>query len=227
MNHITTPEYLYNGLNFQLLDFSITLLIIAFTTLVSYQGFQSYAYIDRLKHTPAREFEFKEYYRMLTSGFVHADWTHLIINMFVLYSFGNYIESFITSEFGSVLGRVIYLILYLLNIVFANIPTTLRHRFNPAFSSIGASGAVSGIIFIFILLQPWSILYLFFIIPVPAIIAGIGYLIYSSWAANQGHGRLDHSAHFAGAIAGMLMIILLKKEILSHFFFRLIHDFPL
>lgn len=164
---------------------------------------------------------------MLTSGFVHADWTHLIVNMFVLYSFGNYIESYITHEFGSVLGRVIYLILYLLNIIFANIPTTLRHRFNPGFSSIGASGAVSGIIFIFILLQPWSILKLFLVIPVPAIIAGIGYLIYSSWAANQGHGRLDHSAHFAGAIAGMIMIILLKREILSDFFFRLIHDFPL
>jgi membrane associated rhomboid family serine protease len=164
---------------------------------------------------------------MLTSGFVHADWTHLLINMFVLYSFGTYIESFIEHEFGKVLGRVIYLILYILNIIFANIPTAFRHRMNPGFSSIGASGAVSGIIFIFILLQPWSILKLFLVIPVPAIIAGIGYLIYSSWAANQDQGRLDHSAHFAGAIAGMLMIILLKKEIISHFFFRLVHDFPL
>jgi len=147
--------------------------------------------------------------------------------MFVLYSFGNYIESYIVSEFGNIQGRIIYLILYLLNIVLANIPTLLRHKLNQGFSSIGASGAVSGIIFIFILLQPWSMLYLFFIIPVPAIIAGVGYLIYSSWAAKQGHGRLDHSAHFAGAIAGMLMIILLRKEIVSEFFFRLINDFPL
>jgi membrane associated rhomboid family serine protease len=209
------------------MDLSITLLIIVFTTLVSYQGFSRYDVIDRLKHSPARASAGGEYYRMLTSGFVHADWTHLLVNMFVLYSFGGYIESYIVREFGNVPGRIIYLGLYLLNIVFANIPTAVRHKHNPGFSSIGASGAVSGIIFIFILLQPWSILYLFFIIPVPAIIAGIGYLIYSSWAANHGHGRLDHSAHFAGATAGMLMIILLRREIINDFFFKLVHDFPL
>lgn len=209
------------------MDISITLLIIAFTALISVQGFSKYAVIDRLKHYPVREGSAGEYYRMLTSGFVHADWTHLLVNMFVLYSFGMIIESYIINEFGIVKGRVIYLLLYLLNIILANIPTAIRQRHNPSFSSIGASGAVSGIIFIFILLQPWARLYLFFMIPVPAIIAGIGYLAYSSWAANQGHGRLDHSAHFAGAISGMLMIILLKKEIISDFLFRLIHDFPL
>lgn len=209
------------------MDISITLLIIVFTALVSYQGFSKYTIIDRLKHSPIREAGAGEYYRLLTSGFVHADWTHLLVNMFVLYSFGMVIENYIVNEFGEVKGRVIYLVLYLLNIVLANIPTAFRNKHNPGFSSIGASGAVSGIIFIFILMQPWALLYLFFIIPVPAIIAGAGYLFYSSWAANQGHGRLDHSAHFAGAIAGMLMIILLRKEILTEFFYRLVHDFPL
>ena len=208
------------------MEFSITLLIIAFTVLVSIQGFSRYDLIDRLKHSPYRENTANEYYRLLTSGFVHADWTHLIINMFVLYSFGLFIESFIIREFGLVQGRIIFLGFYLLNIILANLPTAFRHKTNPAFSSIGASGAVSGIIFVFILLKPWAMLLLFFIIPVPAIIAGVGYLIYSSWAAKQGHGRLDHSAHFAGAIAGMMMIILLKKEILSDFFFRLVQEFP-
>lgn len=208
------------------MEFSITLLIIIFTVLVSYQGFSKYALIDRLKHSPAREFSEKEYYRLLTSGFVHADWTHLIINMFVLYSFGGYIENFIIHEFGVIQGRIIFTAFYLLNIILANIPTAIRQKFNSGFSSIGASGAVSGIIFVFILLKPWAMLLLFFIIPVPAIIAGIGYLIYSSWAAKKGHGRLDHSAHFAGAIAGMAMIILLKNEVLGHFFNRLVQDFP-
>lgn len=208
------------------MEFSITLLIIGFTVLVSIQGFSRYDLIDRLKHSPYRENTAKDYYRLLTSGFVHADWTHLIVNMFVLYSFGLFIESFIIREFGLAQGRLIFLGFYLLNIILANLPTAFRHKNNPAFSSIGASGAVSGIIFVFILLKPWAMLLLFFIIPVPAIIAGVGYLIYSSWAAKQGHGRLDHSAHFAGAIAGMIMIILLKKEILSDFFFRLVHEFP-
>lgn len=206
---------------------SITLLIIIFTTLISYQGFSRYEIIDRLKHSPYREAGAKEYYRLLTSGFIHADWTHLLVNMFVLYSFGEVIERYIMDEFGKMQGRIIFLLLYLMNIILANLLTAFKHAHHPGFSSIGASGAVSGIIFIFILLHPWSILYLFFIIPVPAIIAGVAYLIYSSWAANKEHGRLDHAAHFAGAVAGMLMIILLKREIISDFFHRLVHDFPL
>lgn len=209
------------------MDISITILIIAFTVLVSYQGFSNYAVIERLKHYPGRESGGKEYYRLLTSGFVHADWMQLLINMFVLYSFGEYIEMYIVTTFGNIEGRVIFLLLYLLNIILANIPTAIRQSHNPAFSSIGASGAVSGIIFIFILMHPWSTLSLFLIIPVPAIIAGVGYLIYSSWAANQGHGRLDHSAHFAGAIAGMLMITLLDKSIITDFMYKLVHEFPL
>ncbi len=206
---------------------SITLIIIIFTSLISYQGFSRYEFIDRLKHSPSREANANEYYRMLTSGFVHADWTHLLVNMFVLYSFGEYIESYIVAQFGNPLGKIIFVLLYLLNIILANIPTAIRHRNNPSFSSIGASGAVSGIVFIFILLNPWATLSLFFIIPVPAIIAGVGYLIYSSWAANKGHGRLDHSAHFAGALAGMLMMIALRFEVLTEFVQRLVADFPL
>ena len=209
------------------MDISITLIIIIFTSLISMQGFNRYELIDRLKHSPYREAGGKEYYRLLTSGFLHADWVHLLINMFVLYSFGNYIEAYINSLFGDPAGKIIYLMLYLLNIFLANIPTLLKHRHNPSFSSIGASGAVSGIIFIFILLNPWAILYLFFVIPVPAIIAGIGYLIYSSWAANKGHGRLDHAAHFAGAIAGMVMMVILDPHILNQFLHRLVADFPL
>ena len=208
------------------MNISVTLLIIAFTSLISIQGFSKYSVIDRLKHFPAKAAAGGEYYRMLTSGFVHADWAHLLVNMFVLYSFGTVIESYILNEFGNLQGRIIYLVLYLLNIILANIPTAIRQKDNPGFSSIGASVAVSGIVFIFILLDPWARLYLFFMIPIPAIIAGAGYLVYSSWAANHEHGRLDHAAHFAGAISGMLMIILLKKEILSIFFFRLVHDFP-
>lgn len=209
------------------MGFSITLIIILFTGLISYQGFNRYEFIDRLKHSPSKESGTKEYYRLLTSGFVHADWTHLLVNMFVLYSFGGYIENYIISLFGNTPGRLIFLSVYLLNIMLANIPTLLRHKNNPSFSSIGASGAVSGMVFIFILLQPWAILNLFFVIPVPAIIAGVGYLIYSSWAANKGHGRIDHSAHFAGAVAGMAMIIILNNQILGDFLYKLVADFPL
>lgn len=209
------------------MNISITLLLIAFTVLVSYQGFANYNVIERLRHYPVRETGLREYYRLLSSGFVHADWMHLLVNMFVLYNFGELIEGYIVHLYGQGKGRVIYLLLYLINIVVANLPTAFRHRDDPGFSSIGASGAVSGMVFIFILLQPWAMLYFFFVLPVPAIIAGIGYLAYSSWAARHGHGRIDHSAHFAGAVAGMAMIILLDNEIVPRFAERLIRDFPL
>ena len=146
--------------------------------------------------------------------------------MFVLYSFGSFIESAIISWYGNPAGKIIFFFLYILNVVLANIPTALAHRHNPSFASIGASGAVSGIVFIFILLNPWAILNLFFVIPVPAIIAGVVYLIYSSWAANKGHGRLDHAAHFAGAIAGMAMVVILRYEVFNEFLHKLISDFP-
>lgn len=208
-------------------EISVNLLIIVFTALVSYQGFSRYEVIQRLKHFPFQENRQREYYRLLTSGFVHADWTHLLVNMFVLYSFGAYIENYIVTEYGAIHGRIIFLLLYLFNIILANIPTLFRQKDNPSYSSIGASGAVSGIVFIFILMHPWSTLYLFFIVPLPAIVVGIAYLGYSSWAARQGHGRIDHSAHFAGAVAGMAMMIILKRDIIHEFFYRLVNEFPL
>ena len=209
------------------MQISITLLIIAFTVIVSMQAFGNYNILDKLRHHPVREGGMREYYRLLSAGFVHADWMHLIINMFVLYNFGELIEAYVIHLYGAAKGRVIFLMMYLLNIMLANLPTAFRHRHDPGFSSIGASGAVSGMVFIFILLQPWAMLYFFFIIPVPAIIAGVGYLAYSSWAANHGHGRIDHSAHFAGAVAGMAMIILLDYRIVPEFIHRLVSDFPL
>ena len=209
------------------MSITITLIIILFTALISYQGFSRYDIIDKLKHHPYREFNRKEYYRLLTSGFVHADWMHLLINMFVLYMFGNTIELYMLSLFGNPVGKILFVVLYLLTIILANTPTYLQHKDNPGFSSIGASGAVSGIVFIFILLRPWEMIYMFFIIPMPAIVAGIGYLIYSSWAANQERGKVDHSAHFTGAIAGMLIMFILHRQIASDFIHRLINDFPL
>jgi membrane associated rhomboid family serine protease len=208
-------------------NLTITLLIIVFTGLMSYQGFSNYHMIDRWKHYPYRESRQKEWYRLLTSGFVHADWIHLLINMYVLFSFGSYIESNIVSWYGNAAGRLIFLLVYLLNIILANIPTTIRQIHNPGFSSIGASGAISGLLFMTILFNPWSMFQLFFIVPIPAVLLGAGYLIYSSMAANKGQGRLDHSAHFAGALAGMALIILIHPEIVGDFFRKLASDFPL
>ena len=206
---------------------SLTLIIIIITSLISYQALNNREVFIKLQHHPYSEQRNKEYYRLLTSGFVHGSWMHLIINMFVLYQFGEYVEKRFILEFGETFGRLNYLILYLLTIVFADIPTYLKHRNNPGFASIGASGAVSGILFVFVLFLPWNMLLLFFIIPVPAIIAAIGYLVYSSWASNNTQDHIDHEAHFYGAIFGLGFAVLLEPRWISLFIDKLIYDFPL
>ena len=152
---------------------------------------------------------------------------HLFVNMFVLYEFGRPVESYLTYYFGTSGGSILYLMTYLLIIVMGDIPTYYKNRNNPYFASVGASGGVSGILFIFILLYPWSMLGLFAIIPVPAIVFGVLYLWYSTWASKNQNGNIDHEAHFYGAVAGMLIAVITRPEILPEFIDNLITNFPL
>ncbi|MEM9548803.1 MAG: rhomboid family intramembrane serine protease [Bacteroidota bacterium] len=205
---------------------SVTLLIIIVTCIVSYLCFENRALFDQLKHHPVSEANNKEWYRMVTSGFLHADYIHLGINMYVLYGFGTFIEQVFLAHYGEVFGRTIYLLLYLVMIVLADIPSFVKHKNNYGYSAIGASGAVSGILFIFILLRPWAILELYFFIPIPAIIFGVLYLLYSSWASKNAKDNIGHDAHFFGAVAGMALSIFLIPEILTIFFGQLVNNLP-
>ncbi len=196
---------------------SLTLIIVILTSLISYNCFQDRERFGNLLHSPYQEKRSNQYYRLLTSGFLHGSMGHLLINMYVLFIFGEVIENYFLSIFGEMLGRLYFLLLYILTIIAANIPTFLIHKDNAHFSSVGASGAVSGLIFVFILFLPWHMLLLFFVIPCPAIIAGILYLVYSSWAAKKGTDRIDHVAHFAGAVFGFLFTIMLEPAIFTNF----------
>jgi membrane associated rhomboid family serine protease len=200
---------------------SVNLIIVIITCAVSYFGFNNPDLFHKFKHYPYQEQRDKSYYRFLTAGFLHANWMHLLINMFVLYGFGGYVESYFTYEFGLMGGRLIYLLFYLTVIVLANTPTFLKKQGNPGFASIGASGAVSGVIFIYILLNPWDKIYLYGILGIYSIIAGIVYLIYSTWASRQANDRIDHDAHFYGAVFGIILVAILRPSILSIFINRL------
>jgi membrane associated rhomboid family serine protease len=158
---------------------------------------------------------------------VHGDFIHLFVNMFVLYEFGRTVENYLTQHFGSTGGSLLFAFSYLLIVVMANIPTYFRHHKHYHFASVGASGGVSGIIFIFILLHPWAMLGLFAIIPIPAILFGVLYLWYSTWASRKQNDMIDHEAHFYGAIAGILVSVVSRPEILREFISNLIYEFPL
>ncbi|MFZ1705017.1 MAG: rhomboid family intramembrane serine protease [Saprospiraceae bacterium] len=205
---------------------SITLIIVVFTSLISLWAFNNPNVFSKLKHVPAIEQKNGEYYRMLTSGFLHGDYIHLFLNMFVLHEFGRFVESYVINLFGDLPGKIIFLVTYLVMIILADLPTFIKHKENPYFASVGASGAVSGIVFMYILLKPWAMLGLFAIIPIPAIIFGVLYLWYSSWASKNSHDLVDHDAHFYGAIAGISILIALQPSIIRIFFDNLIQGFP-
>lgn len=205
---------------------SVTLTIVIITCMISIPAFTNRQFFDQFKHHPYTEKREKQYYRWLTSGFLHGSWIHLGVNMYVLHEFGRHVESWYQGMFGDSTGSIMFLIMYLLTIVLADTPTYFKHKDNPRYSAIGASGGVSGVLFAFILFMPWSMLGLYFIVPIPAIIFGILYLWYESWAAKNSRDNIGHDAHFWGAIAGVLITIIYKPSILSDFIFKLTNDFP-
>lgn len=208
---------------------SVTLLLVGLTCLISYNAFQNRQMFNQLKHFPYVEARQKEYFRFISSGFIHANWGHLLVNMFVLWNFGEIVERYFTLFYGNVMGPVVYILVYIFTILVASIPSYLKHKENPYYSAIGASGAVSGIVFIFILFHPWEKLtFLFFpFIGFPAILLGVAYLVYSSWASRNSNDNIGHDAHLYGGLCGFIIMILLKPELVEVFFTQIMAGLPI
>ncbi|MBK8920035.1 MAG: rhomboid family intramembrane serine protease [Saprospirales bacterium] len=203
----------------------ITYLIIGFTALVSLSAFNNPDIFHKGKHWPYAEARYGEYYRWLTSGFLHGDNMHLLFNMITLYFFGTAVEQWFGHLFPGV-GSFLYLTFYLVSIVAASMATYYRYRNVQSFASIGASGAVSAVLFAAILLNPAINLFLMFIpIPIPGFIYGAFYLWYSSHAARRGGDGIDHVAHFYGAVFGFLFPLVLKPFLLVDFFAQMVSWF--
>ena len=196
----------------------LTLILIAVTVLVSWLAFDRPRLLDRLILGPPAIDRNRQYDRLLTHGFIHADWQHLLFNMITLFFFGRVAEQVI----GSMIGPVGFLLFYLSAIVIAILPTYLRHRHDTRYRSLGASGAVSAVLFAFILVQPWSLIFVFFL-PVPAIVYGAFFVGYSIWMDRQGGDNTNHNAHLSGAIYGVLFMLLMEPRIAGYFLQRLVN----
>jgi membrane associated rhomboid family serine protease len=189
----------------------LTFLLIAVTALVSWQAFEKPKLLERLILWPPAIERKKQFDRLLTHGFVHADWQHLLFNMITLFFFGRAVEPL----FAQILGPLGFVLFYLSAVVVAILPTYLRHRHDPSYRSLGASGAVSAALFASILLQPWMLI--FIPIPIPAVLYGIGYVAYSFWMDRNGGDNINHSAHLSGAIYGVLFMLLMEPRVGGHF----------
>ena len=201
-----------------MLPFPLTWLLIGLTVLVSWQAFEKPRLLDRLLLWPPAIDRSKQYDRLVTHGFVHADWQHLLFNMITLYFFGRHVESL----FVPYIGQVGFALFYLSAIVVAILPTYLRHRHDPRYRSLGASGAVSAVLFAFILVQPWSLIFVFFL-PVPAIVYAVLYVGYSIWMDKHGMDNVNHSAHLWGAGYGVLFTVMMEPRVAGFFMDRLLH----
>ena len=193
--------------------FSISLVIIIVTCLVSYTALKNYDQLDKMSLQPYMVKNYRQYYRFITSGFVHADFQHLIFNMLTLFFFGPAIERLFMQLFQS---KVVYILYYLLGIIVANIPSYIKHRNNSSYSSLGASGAISAVVFTAIMVDPWNTIYLFFI-PIPAVIYGVLFLALSAYMSRKGGDNINHDAHMWGALFGIVFPLIFHPELGTYF----------
>lgn len=189
-----------------------TIIIIAITCLVSFVAFDNPRLMGSLIFWPPAVTRNHDYSRLITYGFVHANWQHLLFNMITLYFFGRAMEGFINAH----LGPYGFALFYLLALIASIVPTYLRHRNDDQYRSLGASGAVSAVLFAFILIHPWTMIFVFFL-PLPAIVYAALYLGYTIYMDQRRVDRTNHSAHLWGALYGVVFMVVMEPRVIGYF----------
>ena len=194
----------------------ITVIIIAITCIVSILCFNGELKGSKLIFNAYQVWHRKEWYRMLTSGMIHSGWGHLFFNMLTLYFFGRVVEQYFSAAFGGVIGTVLYVVLYVSALAISSLGDLVKYRNNWHYNALGASGAVSAVLFASILFAPKMGIYIYLIpIPVPGYIFAPLYLLYCWYMAKRNMDNIGHTAHFWGAVYGMLFPIICKPDVLS------------
>jgi len=194
-----------------------TNILIGITVAITLLAFNNRQLTQDLIMNPYVIYTRNQYYRFLTSGFIHGDHMHLIFNMVSLYFFGSLIDQLFGMLFGG-MGTIYYLALYLLGIVVSDVPTYFKHRHNPRYNALGASGGVTSVIFSFILFVPLGKIDLYFFIPLPAFVFGALYVIYTVYQGRRGGDNINHDAHLWGGVFGLVFCMVLYPPVIGHFF---------
>ena len=201
----------------------MTLILVIVTVLVSLAALGNHQLMSKLIFNPYAVKNFNQWYRLFSCGLLHADYMHLAINMFVLYSFGTAVEQYYQFVFGNA-APYLFVVMYVSAVFAANVSTYFKQQYNPHYNSLGASGGVSAVLFASILFNPWAKVYFFGFFPLPGILMGVGYLWYTySMTKRDSADNINHEAHFYGAVYGMLFTIVFKPTLLLYFFNQLMH----
>ena len=183
----------------------VTFAIIALNVLISLIGFSSAGMVDKMIMWPYGVKRNRQFYRFISSGFLHADFTHLFFNMFTFYFFGRNVEIYFNVY--NLGGMYAYIALYLLALVISDIPSYLKHQDDSRYRSLGASGAVSAVVFAAIIFDPWSRIYLFAAVPLSAFLFAVLYIVYCIYMSRRNADNVNHDAHLWGALFGLIFTI--------------------
>lgn len=204
----------------------MTIIIIGITALLSISAFSNRDQMEKLLFVPYYMDDTKQWYRFVSHGFVHADWSHLIFNMMSLYFFGGLVQQIISMHMGPKMDDTVFVALYLLGMIAAAMPSYLKHRNNIQYRSLGASGAVAAVIFFSIMFVPLNKIYLMFIpIGIPAWIFGILYLATEYYLDKKQYGRVAHDAHFWGSVFGIIYAVVIYPGVLKEFVTQIASSF--
>lgn len=199
-------------------SYPITLILIVANALFSIIGFSNQEFMGKTIGWPYYEKRNKEYYRLISSGFLHADWMHLIFNMFTLFFFGRNIEIIFSA--AGLGGNIAYLALYFFGLIVADLPSYFKHNNDPEYRSLGASGAVSGVIFASIIFSPWSSIYLYGAIKISAALYAILYIVYCIYMGKRNGDNVNHDAHLYGGLFGfvftLILILVVRPDIFPY-----------
>ncbi len=197
---------------------SLTLLLIIITVIVSLYAWNNGNVYYGMMMNPYQVFGRKQYWRMISSGFIHSGYIHLGFNMFTFYFFGGIVEQLFGSILGRATGSLVFILFYLSAIILSDLPVAWRNRNNPGYNSLGASGAVSAILFSSILFYPLNRLCLFGLLCLPGFILGALYIIYSYTQGKNLSDNINHEAHLYGAIYGILFTLVIYPSAGKEFF---------
>jgi membrane associated rhomboid family serine protease len=197
---------------------SFTIALVLVTVLISIPAMNDDRLVNKLILWPRRMTSPNEYYRLLTSGFIHADWGHLFFNMFTLLFIGSNVE----HAFASEANPWLYVVMYLSGIIVASLPSFIKNRNNDFYRSLGASGGVAAVLFSSVYFAPWAKIYIYFF-KMPSIVFGLLYLIYSAYMSRRGQDNTNHDAHFFGAVYGLLFTFAIDPSHGQAFFWQITH----